>query len=57
VKVLISSNQEAKKKKKRKKKKKKNKQGGNQATIATDATNVEKSSNQPPESKIPLHVM
>ena len=39
---MDSSNQEAKKKKK-----KKNKQEGNQAAIAMDATNVEKSSNQP----------
>ena len=41
---LDSCNQEDKKKKKRMKNKDKNKQGSNQVSIATDATDVEKSS-------------
>lgn len=44
---LDSSNEEAKKKKNKMKKKKKNKKGGNQEFIAMDATDVQKSSNQP----------
>lgn len=50
---LDFGNQEAKKKKKRTKKKKQNKKAGNQATIATNATSMDKSSNQPCKVKFP----
>jgi len=46
-------NQVDKKKKNKNIKKKKNRQGGNQETIAIDATDVEKSSNQPRKVKFP----
>jgi len=53
VKVLILVTRKLRRRRKMTKKKKQNKQGGNQATISTDITSMDKSSNHPRKVKFP----